>query len=227
MINLSGVEHRYKHGERKMLLSLKINEGEFVCVTGKAGSGKTTFLKLLTGEEKACKGKISCLGRDLDSLSARDLALYRRETGIIFQNRRLLPKKTVAANVGYVLEAAGVGKKAVAGRVRRVLETTGLQHKAHCFPEELSGDEQQRAAAARAIVNNPRLLLLDEPDAGLDDRGAEEIMQLFHRLHAAGVTVLMTAHCPKSAGARIIELNRGRVVLDTGQRREGYDPMDE
>jgi cell division transport system ATP-binding protein len=225
MINLSGVEHRYKHGERNMILSLKINEGEFVCVTGKAGSGKTTFLKLLTGEEKACAGKISCLGKELASLSKRDLASYRRETGIIFQNRRLLPKKTVAANVGYVLEAAGVGKKEMAGRVRRVLETTGLQHKAHCFPEELSGDEQQRAAAARAIVNKPRLLLLDEPAAGLDDRGAEEMMQLFHRLHAEGVTVLMAAQRSKSAGKRIIELNKGRVVLDTGQRRKECDPM--
>ncbi|TVP87127.1 MAG: ATP-binding cassette domain-containing protein [Alkalicoccus sp.] len=225
MINLSGVEHRYTHGERDIVLSLKINKGEFVCVTGKAGAGKTTFLKLLTGEQKACAGTVCCLGRDLGSLSARGLALYRRETGIIFQDRRLLPGKTVAANAGYVLEAAGIGKKEAEGRVRRVLELTGLQHKGHCLPGELSGDEQQRAAAARAIVNKPRLLLADEPAAGLDDRGAEEIMQLLHRLHAEGTTVLMTAHRPVAAGNRIIELKKGRVALDTGRRRTEYDPL--
>ena len=205
MIKLENVTKVYKTGVRAVNdMSLTIDAGEFVYVIGPTGAGKSTFIKLLYREEKATRGKVIVDGTDVSRIKNSKVPYFRRRIGVVFQNYRLLPKKTVFENVAFALEVTNTPKT-----VRNVLELVGLEDKANSFPHELSGGQQQRVAIARAIVNQPKVLIADEPTGNLDPETSQGIIELLERINdVRQTTVLVVTH-----DREIVQRNKKRTIL--------------
>jgi cell division transport system ATP-binding protein len=209
-------------------VSLAIEAGEFVFVVGPSGSGKSTFIRLLIRELEPTEGRLVVGARDLGHLRRNRVPHLRREIGCVFQDFKLLPRRTVFENVAYALEVTGHSKRVLRRRVPEILALVGLADKSDRFPNELSGGEQQRVSIARAFVNHPRLLIADEPTGNLDPETSIGIMQLLYRINRTGTTVIMATHDRQMVDRmqmRVIQLEDGRVVRD--QRRGAYQERDE
>ena len=224
-INFSGVTKTFDPDIKALQnIYLQINSGEFVYLVGETGSGKTTLLRCVTREVLPTRGQITVGGRALRKISRFNLALYRRDVGVIFQDFLLLPTLTAFENVAFVLEVMGLPQKEINSRVTEVLKTVGIWRRRGQYPPQMSGGEQQRLAIARAIVNEPALLLADEPTGNLDSHTAEEIMQLLFEINAAGTTILMATHNQHIVDTfrhRVIEIRRGSIVRD--EEEGGYE----
>jgi len=225
MIRFDGVTKTYPGTSRPALngVSLEVLKGEFVFLVGASGSGKSSFLRLVLKEDRPTKGKIHVLGQELSTLSSGKVPYFRRSLGVVFQDFRLLPNKTVFDNVAFTLQVIGKSKGYIQEAVPDVLKMVGLAGKQGRYPHELSGGEQQRVAIARAVVNRPAILLADEPTGNLDPATSAGIMTLLATINANGTTVLMATH---DAGIvdqmkrRVIELVSGQIVRD--ERQGGY-----
>jgi cell division transport system ATP-binding protein len=196
-------------------LSLTIDKGEFIFLTGPSGAGKSTFLRLLLREDLPSEGDLTVSGRNLKLLRPSEVQTYRRTVGFVFQDFRLIPRFTVFQNVSFVMRVLGVPVAVQQRKTFQVLKWVGLQHRMNAHPEELSGGEQQRIAIARALVNDPQLVLADEPTGNLDPDLSLEIMNLFREINARGTTVLVATHdreLIRRVGRRAITLDHGRVV---------------
>lgn len=230
MIRLDEVTKAFKRGRDVEVValdtvSLEVTKGEFVFVVGPSGSGKSTFMRLLTREQVADSGEVWVAGKNLKKLRSWKVPLLRREIGYVFQDFKLLPNKTVRENVSFALEVIGRGRKEIRNRVPEVLELVGLTEKAESLPHELSGGQQQRVSIARAFVNNPRLLLCDEPTGNLDPATSVGIMKLLDRINRTGTTVVMATHDQQivdSMRRRVVELEDGRIVRDQVRGVYGY-----
>lgn len=217
MIVFDHVTKYYKSNVGLDDVSVRINEGDFVFLVGPSGSGKSTFIKLLIHEINADKGSIKIKGHEVTNMSARLVPVLRRRIGIVFQDFRLLPKKTVYENVAFAMEIVHKPKKLIKKNVPQVLTMMGIADKADKYPDELSAGEQQRVAIARAIINKPRVLIADEPTGNLDPDTAWEIMQLLNQINQRGTTILMVTHAKDivdKMGKRVIAIEKGRIVRD-------------
>lgn len=227
LIEMKGVSKKYRRSTTALRdINVSVNQGEFVYLVGPSGAGKSTFIKLLYREEKLSSGKLYVGEFDLTKLKSRDVPILRRHIGVVFQDYKLLPKKTVFENVAYAMEVIGEKRCHIKKRVPEVLDLVGLKHKMRSFPNQLSGGEQQRVAIARAIVNNPKLLIADEPTGNLDPEISWEIMQLLERINLQGTTILMAthnSHIVNTLRHRVIAIEDGRVVRDEMEGDYGYD----
>jgi cell division transport system ATP-binding protein len=196
-------------------LTLRVEKGEFVFLTGPSGAGKSTLLRLLLRQDVPSDGKLVVGGRDLARLTARQVQAYRRSLGFVFQDFKLLPNKTVLENVAFVPRVLGMAEPQQQRRTFQVLKWVGLQHRMSAFPLELSGGEQQRIAIARALVNDPIIILADEPTGNLDPDLSLEIMNLFREINARGTTVVVATHdreLIRQVGRRAVTLDHGHIV---------------
>lgn len=219
MISFDHVSKHYKHGNRPALeeVSFEIAPGEFVFLVGSSGSGKSTLLRLLLHEEVASAGVVQLDGINVGKLRNRKLPAFRRKLGIVFQDFRLLPTKTVFDNIAFGMQVVGKSRKEIRARVPEVIELVGLEGKESRLPTQLSGGEQQRVAIARAIVNGPKLLLADEPTGNLDPSTSVGIMKILDRINRTGTTILMATHdvaIVDQMRKRIIQVDSGRIVRD-------------
>ncbi len=204
-------------------LSITIGKGEFVFLTGPSGAGKSTFLRLCLRESMPSEGVLKVAGRDLARLSASQVQAYRRSVGFVFQDFKLIPRKTVLENVAFVPRVLGAPVSTQQRKTFQVLKWVGLQHRMNAYPMELSGGEQQRIAIARALVNDPNLILADEPTGNLDPDLSLDIMNLFREINARGTTVVVATHdreLIRRVGRRAIALESGRLI-DTDERASG------
>ncbi len=227
IIEMKDVSKKYGNGTTALRgVTVSIEAGEFAYIVGPSGAGKSTFIKLLYREEKLDKGSLTVGKFDLAKIKKKDVPLLRRSVGVVFQDYKLLPKKTVYENIAYAMEVIGEKPRNIKKRVMEVLDLVGLKHKIRSFPNELSGGEQQRIAIARAIVNNPKVLIADEPTGNLDPENSWEIMSLLERINLQGTTVLMATHNSQIVNTlrhRVIAIEDGRVVRDEEQGEYGYD----
>ena len=219
MIRLKDVEMEYPNGTKAIRgISTTIEDGEFVFLVGPSGSGKSTFIKMLTGEEVPTAGRIMINGFSVSNISERQIPMMRRTLGVIFQDFRLIEKKTVYENLEFVMRAVGMPMKEIKTRIAYVLLLVGLEKKAQNYPSELSGGEQQRVAIARALVNNPSTIIADEPTGNLDPERSMEIMTLLVKINQLGTTVLVVTHEKELVnrfGKRVITIDRGRIISDS------------
>ncbi len=222
MISLLDVTKVYKNGHMALDgISIEIEQGDFVFICGQSGAGKSTLIRLFFREEAVTGGEIIINNRSLVRIRRRDLLKHRREMGMVFQDYRLLPKKNVFENVAFAMEATEHKKSEILERVPEVLEMVGLQEKIRSFPSQLSGGEQQRTAIARALVNDPKILIADEPTGNLDPQNSFELMDVFNRINESGTTVIMATHAKDIVNAmkkRVIMLDKGVIAYD---EREG------
>lgn len=227
VIEFRGVSKRFDSGDTGLEdATFSIQRGEFVFLVGHTGSGKSTIMRLLIKEHEPSGGTIRVAGHDLSQLERKKVPYYRRNLGIVFQDFKLLPNRTVHDNVAYALQVTGGTRKDIRAKVPDILRLTGLSTKLHNYPDQLSGGEQQRVAVARAFVNHPPLLIADEPTGNLDPETSIGIMQLLYRINRTGTTVLVATHDHAMVDRmrrRVIELQGGRVIRDelTGAYREG------
>ena len=218
VIEFRGVSKRYEGGDLGLdKATFSVARGEFVFLVGATGSGKSTIMRLLIKEHEPTEGSIKVAGRDLAEITQKKVPFYRRNIGIVFQDFKLLPDRTVHDNVAYALQVTGATRKEIRAKVPDILRLTGLSTKLHNFPDQLSGGEQQRVAVARAFVNHPPLLLADEPTGNLDPETSIGIMQLLYRINRTGTTVLVATHDSHMVDRmrrRVIELSKGAIVRD-------------
>ena len=216
MIETRGLGKAYGRGLYAIRgVNLNVEKGEFAFITGPSGAGKSTLLRLLLLQEKPTEGQIVVGGRDLSGLSKDEIQDYRRTVGFVFQDFKLMATKTVFENVSYVLRVLGKPVEEQRRRTYQVLKWVGLQHRLNAFPPQLSGGEQQRVAVARALVNEPQIVLADEPTGNLDPDLSLEIMNLFRDINASGTTVLVATHdreLIKWVGRRVIQLEQGQLA---------------
>lgn len=195
IVRLDQVSKTYRNGSPALIdVTLQIRRGDFLFITGPSGSGKSTLLKLLYGEERTSEGAVIVDGQNLSELRGNRLSMLRRKIGVVFQDYKLIPRRTVTENVAFVLWAQGFTRKEIQRRLQPALKMVGLQHKADCFPEELSGGEQQRVSIARAIVSTPPILLADEPTGNLDPDNSWQVIKILKKLNSIGITVVVTTH---------------------------------
>ncbi len=219
MIMLDRVTKTYSRAMGPALdrLSLNIEPKEFVIVVGQSGAGKTTLLRLLTREEKPTSGKIVVGGIDYDKLNEKDVPLLRRKIGVVFQDFKLLPNRTVFENIAFALEIVGVSRHEIQRTVPKVLDIVNLAGKEKRMPMELSGGERQRVAIARAIVRQPKILIADEPTGNLDFKHAWDVIKVLEKINRFGTTVLLTTHNQQIVNKlkrRVITIEHGKVVSD-------------
>jgi len=198
-------------------VSFKIEDGEFVFLVGKTGAGKSSAIKLLTGEIKPTSGDVIIDGIYVNSLRRSKIPYLRRAQGVVFQDFRLLPNKTVYENVAFAMEIIGKKKKEIKRKVPKILELVGLSERAKNYPNEISGGEQQRVSIARALVNSPSLIIADEPTGNLDVETSNEVMKLFDEINKMGTTIVMVTHSEKIVNdmkKRVIQLENGSIVRD-------------
>lgn len=225
MIHLNNVSKVYPNGTVGLKSStLHIEKGEFVFITGNSGSGKSTLLKLMLKEVEPTHGKISINGREITKMKRRHIPYLRRDVGIVFQDFRLLPNKTVYENVAFAMQIVQAKPREIKNKVPIILGLVGLAKKARCYPHELSGGEQQRTAIARAIINNCPILIADEPTGNLDPATSWEIMSLLQDINYRGVTVIIATHereIVNTLQKRVIEVGNGTIIKDI--HGGGYD----
>jgi cell division transport system ATP-binding protein len=201
-------------------LSVKIEAGEFVSIVGQSGAGKTTFAKMLIAEERPTQGRIIIGGWDITQIPSREIPELRRQIGVVFQDYKLLSRKTVYENVAFALEVAGTASARICEIVPQVLKIVGLENKMHLFPYQMSGGEQQRVVIARSLVHRPKLILADEPTGNLDTVNTQEILTLLQKINAFGTTIVLVTHNRDIVNAlrrRVITLKDGRVLTDQAQ----------
>ena len=219
MIRLKDVEMEYENGTRAIRgISLTIEDGEFVFLVGPSGSGKSTIIKLLTAEVEPTVGRIMVNGFSVSNIADRQIPLLRRTLGVIFQDFRLIEKKTVYDNLAFVMRAVGAPSREIRQRIPYVLQLVGLEKKAGSYPTELSGGEQQRVAIARALVNNPDTIIADEPTGNLDPERSLELMSLLVKINELGTTVVVVTHekdLVDRFGKRVVTIDSGHVVNDS------------
>ncbi len=217
MIKIENVSKSYLKNKVLDKVSLSVKPGEFVSIVGQSGAGKTTMVRLLIGEERADEGKVSVGDWDITRLSRREVPFLRRQIGVIFQDFKLLPKKTLAENVSFALEVSGGSREKIRKIVPSVLKIVGLDGKGDRYPHEVSGGERQRAAIARALVHQPKMLLADEPTGNLDAINADEIIELLLRINRFGTTVILVTHNKEIVNRlnrRVVTMDRGHIVSD-------------
>ena len=205
-------------------VNINIDKGEFVFLVGPSGAGKSTFIKMLLKEVEPSTGNIVMGNEDLSKIKRRQIPYHRRKIGMVFQDFRLIPTLNVYENVAFAMRVVGASPKEIRKRVPMVLSLVGLSNKYKMFPTELSGGEQQRVSIARAIVNNPKVLIADEPTGNLDPETAKEIMELIDDINKAGTTVVMATHAKEivnSMKKRVIAIDKGEVVSDV--QKGGYE----
>lgn len=231
MIRMSDVSMEYDNGVRAVKrATLRIDEGEFVFLVGPSGSGKSTLIKLITGEVRPTAGRIVVNNYNMSTIKKREIPYLRRTLGVVFQDFRLIEKKTVYENVAFAMRAVGANNRAIKKRVPYVLDLVGLAEKADTRPLELSGGEQQRVAIARALVNNPRLIIADEPTGNLDPVRSYELMTLFEKINELGTTILIVTHEKELVDEfekRVIMIDDGVIVSDATGRYFADDEYDE
>ena len=218
MIKFDGVSKIYKDQFVALEnINLEIKAGEFVSIVGQSGAGKSTFLKLIYAEEAPTEGQIFFNDYFLDGVSRRKLPEHRRNIGTVFQDFKLLPKKTAFENVAYALEVCGISRAEILEDVPQILEIVGLGHRQDKFPHELSGGEQQKVAMARALIHKPLVIIADEPTGNLDPTSSLEIMQLLLKINKLGTTVILASHdkdIVNKAAKRVVVLERGKIIGD-------------
>ena len=227
MINFDMVSKQYKNSNTPALdeINLNIAQGEFVFLVGQSGSGKSSLLRLLLKEEKPTSGIVTVDGVNVAKLPNRKVPAFRRTMGIVFQDFRLLPGKTVFDNVAFGMEVIGKSKKEIQQRIPAILDLVGLDEKAHRLPSELSGGEQQRVALARAFVNKPKLLLADEPTGNLDPSTSVGIMKLLDRINRTGTTIVMATHdvaIVDQMRKRLVQMENGKIIRDQERGMYGH-----
>jgi len=229
IVDFRGVSKHYSSGDVGLeRATFAVHRQEFVFLVGSTGSGKSTVMRLLIKEFEPSEGRIRVAGHDLSEISRKKIPYYRRNIGVVFQDFKLLPNRTVHDNVAYALQVTGASRRQIRNTVPDILRLTGLSTKLHNYPGQLSGGEQQRVAVARAFANHPPLLLADEPTGNLDPETSIGIMQLLYRINRAGTTVLVATHDSDMVNKmrrRVIELKRGRMVRD--ETAGSYGPADE
>jgi cell division transport system ATP-binding protein len=218
IIEFRGVSKRYSSGDLGLdHATFSVGRGEFVFLVGSTGSGKSTVMRLLLKEVDPSEGTLIVAGHDLSQIARRRVPFYRRNLGVVFQDFKLLPNRTVYDNVAYALQVTGGTRKEIRAKVPDILRLTGLSLKLHNYPDQLSGGEQQRVSIARAFVNHPPLLLADEPTGNLDPETSIDIMRLLYRINRTGTTVLVATHDQAMVDKmrrRVLELSHGRIVRD-------------
>jgi len=206
--------------------SVDIESGEFVFIVGASGAGKSTFIKMLFREELPSSGELVVNGHDIRKMTRKEVPYLRRELGVIFQDYRLLPDKTVFENVAFAMQVIEAPRRLMQRSVNSVLDVVGLRDKYKCFPHQLSGGEQQRVAIARAIVNDPAIVIADEPTGNLDPETSWDIMDIFTRINRAGTTIVMATHdkaIVDTMRRRVIAIEDGRIVRDEARGGYGYE----
>lgn len=223
MIHFEGVSKHYERGFPSLDdITLRITPGEFVTIVGHSGAGKTTLVRLLLGEEKPTGGKVHFDGVDIHSLRSHEIPVVRRRMGTVFQDYKLLPTKTAFENVAFAMEAAGRTDDDIVSDVPYALELVGLGNKARSFPGQMSGGERQRLAIARAIINQPEVIIADEPTGNLDPVATREIIEILKKINDLGTTVILTTHnkgVVDDLGKRVITIKGGRIIRDDPQGR--------
>ena len=219
MIRLIDVQKTYDNGTRALKgVSMRIEDGEFVFLVGPSGSGKSTILKLITGEVSCTEGRLMVNGYNLNNIHVRQIPYLRRTLGVIFQDFRLIEKKTVEENLTFVMRVVGASPREIRKRVSYVLQLVGLDHKGDRLPTELSGGEQQRVAIARALVNNPQVIVADEPTGNLDPERSLELMSLLVKINELGTTVVVVTHekdLVDRFGKLVVTIESGHVINDS------------
>ncbi len=217
MVQLSSVTKIYSNGCQALLdVNLQIKKGEFIFLTGASGSGKSTILKLLYGEELPSEGEVIVDDCNIAKMRGNNLSLLRRRIGIIFQDYKLIPQRTVAENVAFVLQAQGYTRKEIQRRLEPTLKLVGLLNKADCFPDQLSGGEQQRVSIARAVIGTPPLILADEPTGNLDPDNSWQVIQILQKLNSFGATVVVTTHdenLVRRCSCPIMQVVNGKLIV--------------
>ncbi|MBD2016315.1 cell division ATP-binding protein FtsE [Microcoleus sp. FACHB-53] len=215
MVKLQGVTKTYPNGSLGVFdLSLEVKRGDFLLITGPSGAGKSTLLKLLYGAEQPNSGEVIVDDLNVGKLRGDRLSLLRRRIGVVFQDYKLIPTRTVSENIAFVLWAQGYTRKEIQRRLPPTLKVVGLQHKANCFPDELSGGEQQRVSLARAIVGTPPVLLADEPTGNLDPDNSRQVLNILKKLNGMGATVIVTTHdeqLVQMSKQPVLQLREGRL----------------
>ncbi len=217
MITLHNISKSYSKTKILRSINLRIEPGEFVSIVGQSGAGKTTLIKILTGEEKVDDGQVIVGDWDITKISKREVPYLRRQIGVIFQDFKLLPKKTLEENVSFALEVSGGTSAKIKKIVPSVMRIVGLENKKKHYPNEVSGGEQQRAAIARALVHQPKILLADEPTGNLDAINANEIIDLLLRINKFGTTVILVTHNKEIVNRlnrRVVTMEQGQIISD-------------
>lgn len=227
MIHMKNVCKEYENGSVALHdITVDIEPGEFVFIVGPSGAGKSTFIRLLLREVLPSSGELYVNGKDVIDMPRSEVPYLRRELGVIFQDFRLLPEKTVAENVAFAMQVIEAPRRTMQHSVNSVLDIVGLRPKYRSFPSQLSGGEQQRVAIARAIVNKPAIVIADEPTGNLDPSTSWEIMDIFKRINAGGTTIVMATHDKNIVDTmkkRVIAIEDGRIVRDEAQGGYGYE----
>ena len=222
MIEFKNITKKYNGMAALDDVTFGVGTGEFVCLVGPSGAGKSTLIKLLVCEERPTSGHILVAGRDVTKLKRKELPYYRRRVGVVYQDFKLLPKKTVWENVAFALEVCDVCNEEIEVKVPKILSLVGLSEKKDNYPKELSGGEKQRASIARALVNSPKILIADEPTGNLDPRNALEIIELLSRINQAGTVVILATHNKEIVNKlkkRVVLLKNGKLISDKIQGR--------
>ena len=218
MIRLTDIHKEYQNGTKALKgVSLQIDDGEFVFLVGPSGSGKSTIIKLITAEIEATRGKLMVNGYNLRDISEKQIPLMRRTIGVVFQDFRLIEKKTVYENIEVAMRAVGATTREIQRRIPYVLDLVGLMGKGGRLPTQLSGGEQQRVAIARALANNPSVIIADEPTGNLDPARSLEIMSLLEKINDMGTTMLVVTHereLVNRFGKRVVAIESGRIISD-------------
>lgn len=227
MLEMINVTKTYPGGSVALQdINVRIEQGEFVFVVGPSGAGKSTFFKMLFREVLPSSGKVIVNGHDLVKMTDKEIPYFRRQLGIVFQDYRLLPDRTVYDNVAFAMQVIETPYRKIKRRVNDVLDLVGLRKRAHAYPTELSGGEQQRIAIARAIVNDPILLIADEPTGNLDPETSWEIMDIFREVNKSGTTIVMATHDREIVDEmekRVIAIEHGHIVRDDAKGVYGYE----
>ena len=227
MLIMSDVSKVYPGGSTALQnVNVHIEPGEFVFVVGPSGAGKSTFIKMLFREVLPTTGSIFVNGVDILSLTPKEIPFMRRQLGIIFQDYRLLPDRTVYENVAFAMQVIEAPHRKIKRQVMNVLDLVGIRNRANAYPNELSGGEQQRIAIARAIVNDPVFVIADEPTGNLDPETSWDIMEIFKEINATGTTIVMATHDKEvvdAMGKRVIAIEKGRIVRDEKEGVYGYE----
>jgi cell division transport system ATP-binding protein len=220
MIRFENVTKTYENHTALDKINLEINSGDFISIVGQSGAGKSTLLKLIFAEEPYDSGKITIDGVDLGSVPKKEIPFLRRKIGIVFQDIKLLPRKTAFENVAFAMEVGGYSREQIANDVPKILEIVDLSNKTNSFPEEMSGGERQRVAIARALAHKPLLLLADEPTGNLDEINGKEIMDLLLKINGFGTTIMLATHAKDIVNKihrRVVTIEKGKIIYEQQQ----------